>query len=187
MDDMSAPVVAAAAAAAAGLPSLDGLVPGVDGGLPRADHGQEEKQLATDALPEGPPPGPPPTIPAITPAIDVLPQQAEANTAPPAENPLPQIDAPPPPPPMDAGAAAAESEMPPGLSKMQEMAWRRENDLGPKNDEGNAVSPAGHPSTPDAPAPAPAPAAGEETGVGEASAMPEGLSKMEQMKVSCRT
>jgi hypothetical protein len=59
--------------------------------------------------------------------------------------------------------------MPEGLSKMEQMKWKRENKA--------AVTAA---TAPAAPAPVAVPAAAGEP---DLSGMPEGLSKMEQMKV----
>ena len=65
--------------------------------------------------------------------------------------------------------------MPEGLTKMEQMKWKRENKAG-----GAGGAPA--PPAPSSPAPPGPPPAGSAAGDVDLGDMPEGLTKMEQMK-----
>ena len=94
-------------------------------------------------------------------------REQRKNAAPPAPAPTSA----PAPAPVPAPAAVDLSEMPEGLSKMEQVKWKRDH----RAKQGAAATPA-TPAAPPAAAPAPAPP----PPAIDLSKMPEGLSKMER-------
>ena len=143
---------------------------------------EQAKQRASAGLsglappPPGPGPAPPLPPPGLTKMEEIKWKREHLPRAAPAPAPAPLHWAPPPgdAPPAPAPAPAAPlpegmpEDMPAGLTKMEQMKWKREHK--PKQAPAPAPAPTAAPDPAPPPAPTPAPDGG-----GEEETMPEGL------------